>query len=438
MTKYDYLKRCVLARTPLEQKAWYTYMLAFPDVATHPWQDLEPLSAYPQADGMYFVDQVGDTAQKVLVKLSDVSTKAPVFHIQDSIDVDAGWLPSITSKLTTKLGNLVINTVALYPSLQTKLPYQDGPISVKGLEAQLAKRLVNEEEAKEDDITVPQYLDCLDRLWFFTQLAPLVNIAATAKLITRAPGTKELRKKLLEENTGKLSDPAVVADIVSQLDKHDKAYLAGDPVFAKGLSKKENTARKKLHQMYGETNDFDAGIGSDPILSSMDEGLDISPKNLTKYINDLRYASYSRGHSTQLAGYTYKVLQRSISGVDIVDTDCGTQRGYTRLITERNSSKLLSRFVKLSATDKDWTLVESPDQAKSYLGKVLITRSALYCQSAGNTLCYRCLGETFKGSAAAMTNLAASMSSEFMTLFLKRMHTSGFTLTTLEKKDLFT
>jgi hypothetical protein len=37
-----------------------------------------------------------------------------------------------------------------------------------------------------------------------------------------------------------------------------------------------------------------------------------------------------------------------------------------------------------------------------------------------------------------MTNLAASMSAEFMTLFLKRMHTSGFSLTTLEKKDLIT
>ena len=282
------------------------------------------------------------------------------------------------------------------------------------------------------------YLDCMDRIWFFTQLANLINIASTAKLITRAPGTKELRKKLLAEHKGELSDPAVVAGIVAQLDKHDKEYLAGDPVVSKGLSKKENTARKKLHQMYGETNDFDSGIGSDPILGSMDEGLDTNPKDLAKYVNDLRYASYSRGHSTQLAGYTYKVLQRSISGLDVIDTDCGTQRGYSRVITERNVSKLLSRFIKLSPTDKAWTVVADADQAKSYLGKNIVTRSALYCKSPGNTLCYLCLGETFKGSSAAMTNLAASMSAEFMTLFLKRMHTSGFTLTTIEKKDLFT
>ena len=422
----------------MEYKPWYTYMLAILTPATHDWKTLEVLTPYPQADGMYFVDALEGSEDRQLVKLTDTQPGQPVFHIQEPVAVDHSWLPSISGSFTTKLGNLVINTVALYPALQGKLPYQDGPISIKALEAVLAKRMVNEEDAKEGDITVTHYLDCMDRIWFFTQLASLINVASTAKLITRAPGTKELRKKLLAQHQGELSDPAVVATIVAELDKHDKAYLAGDPVVSKGLSKKENTARKKLHQMYGETNDFDSGMGSDPITGSMDEGLDTNPKDLAKYVNDLRYASYSRGHSTQLAGYTYKVLQRSISGVAIVDTDCGTQRGYTRLITERNAGKLLSRFVKLKPTDKDWTLVEDAAQANSYLGKNLVTRSAMYCKSPGNTLCYHCLGETFKGSSAAMTNLAAAMSAEFMTLFLKRMHTSGFTLTTIEKKDLFT
>ncbi len=170
----------------------------------------------------------------------------------------------------------------------------------------------------------------------------------------------------------------------------------------------------------------------------MDEGLSTSDKDLPKYINDLRYASYSRGSSTQLSGYTYKILQRSIAGITVVDEDCGTRQGFTRLITERNHSKLLSRYVKMSEQDKDWILVDSADQSKSYLGKRLVVRSPMRCLSPVPTLCYRCLGESFKGSASAMTNLAAAMSGEFMTLFLKRMHTSGFNLTTLEKKDLVT
>ena len=438
MTKTEYLKRCVVTLSPLEYPAWYMYMIGIPVPVSHPWQDLEPLTPYPQTDGMYFVDIDEATQAKSLVKITGTKPGEPVFHIQEPVEVDSSWLPTISGKFETKLGNLIVNAVALYPSLKGKMPYQDGPITVGKLEAYIGNRLEDDSAATENHISVSEQGDCIDRLWFFTSFAHLINIATTKKMISRAPGTKDLRKKLLAENKEKMSDPAVVASIVAQLDKHDKEFLADDPIFAKGLSKKENTARKKLHQMYGETNDFAASLGSDPITSSMDEGLDTSPKDLSKYMNDLRYASYSRGNSTQLSGYTYKVLQRSLSGVDIVDTDCGTQRGFERLVTKRTTAKLLGRFIKLTPKDKAWTLVETGQQAESYLGKAIYTRSAMYCKSPGNTLCYHCLGVTFKGSSAAMTNLAASMSSEFMTLFLKRMHTSGFSLTIIEKKDLIT
>lgn len=438
MIKIEYLKRCVQALSPLEFPHWYTYMLGIPMPAKHDWKETELLMPYPQEDGIYFVDMDEANENKVLVKLTDVKPGEPVFHIQELIDVDATWLPSISGSFQTKLGNLLINAVSIYPALQSKIPYLSGVVTVKSLENKVAKLLEDDNKATEDQISVSQYEDCINRLWFFNTFAKLINIAVTRRMVTAAPGTKELRKKLVEENKDKLSDPAVVASIVAKLDAHDKAYLAGDPMVEKGLSKKESTARKKLHQMYGETNDFDAKLGSDPILSSMDEGLSTDPKDLAKYINDLRYASYSRGHSTQWAGYAYKILQRSLSGLGIVDTDCKTQKGYTRLITDRNVGKLVGRYVKNNPADKQWGLVEDESQAGAYLGKRLVMRSALYCASADNTLCYMCLGETFKGSASAMTNLAASMSAEFMTLFLKRMHTSGFTLTTIEKKDLIT
>lgn len=438
MTKTEYLKRCVLALTPLEYPSWYVYMLGIALPAKHNWEELDLLSPYPQEDGMYFVDLEGEEQKKVLTKITDTKPGQAVFNIKEMIDVDHSWLPTISGNFQTKLGNLLLNAVALYPSVKAKLPYENGAIKVKDLEAKIAKLLESDDKATEHHISTSEQEACFDRLWFFTTISKLINIAATPKLVTRAPGTKELRKKLLAEHKDQLSDPAVVASIVAKLDEHDKEYLKDDPVVAMGLSKKENTARKKLHQMYGETNDFDAKLGSDPILGSMDEGLNTDPRDLSKYINDLRYASYSRGHSTQLAGYTYKILQRSLSGMDIVDTDCNTLKGYARLITKRNVNKLVGRYVKPKPTDKQWTLVESEDQAGSYMGQNLTMRSAMYCQSPNNTLCYRCLGETFKGSTSAMTNLAASMSAEFMTLFLKRMHTSGFTLTTIEKKDLIT
>lgn len=438
MLKVDYLKRCVTAVSPLENHDWYVYMLGIPLPTTQDWQTLPPLTPYCQNDGMYYVDQDPQSQAPVLTKIVDAKPGQPVFHIQELIDVDNSWLPTIAGQFKTKLGNLLINTVALYPSIGATLPYQDGPIQIKTLESKFGKLMVDDDAPAEGYLTVSQINDCMDRLWFFAQLSNLINIAVTPKLISRAPGTKELRKKLLKENEDKLTDPAVVASIAKQLEEHDRSYLAGDPVAEKGLSKKGSTARRKLHQMYGETNDFDASLTSDPIKGSMDEGLDHNEKDLAKYINDLRYASYSRGHSTQLAGYTYKILQRSISGIDVVDTPCSTQKGYPRLITERNTQKSVGRYFKPNPTDKQWSLMESSEQAGKYLGKVLTFRSAMYCTSGGNTICYACLGESFKGSGSAMTTLASSISSEFMTLFLKRMHTSGFGLTKIEKKDLVT
>ena len=62
----------------------------------------------------------------------------------------------------------------------------------------------------------------------------------------------------------------------------------------------------------------------------------------------------------------------------------------------------------------------------------------MYCQSKNNTICYKCLGENYKGVKNAINNIAATFSGELLRLFLKRMHTSGFSLVTVETQDLIT
>jgi hypothetical protein len=48
------------------------------------------------------------------------------------------------------------------------------------------------------------------------------------------------------------------------------------------------------------------------------------------------------------------------------------------------------------------------------------------------------MGESYKGSKNAMNNLAADFSGTLMGMFLKRMHTSGFSMTVIDNKDLVT
>ena len=426
-TKLQYLKECVKALSPLEDKRWYIGLLSslLPSTKAST-QELE-LTAKPQ--GMFYLKD----GQEVLIVDSKPGT--PLYHITDKITIDSSWLPHISKSIETTVGRLILNAAAIYPAVGTKIAYINTPIKIRAIESQIALKMKDDKDIKDPsvDITVQEYLTCMDRLWFFTKLSNLITVASTPKTVLPPPGINDLRKKLLADNEGKLSDPVVVATIANTLLAYDSEYLKDDPSAKFIIEGKGKTARKKLFHFYGETNDFGGSLASDPITSTMQEGIDTSEDVLPKYINDLRYASYSRGHSTQLSGYSYKILQRSLSGVEISGEHCGTKQGLDKLISK--PEQLLNRYVR---ADNQWLLIDSIDKAGTYLGKLVKVKSPMYCIEPGNAVCYSCLGATYKGNKNAINNIAAGFSGELMSLFLKRMHTSGFNLTNIKVKDLVT
>lgn len=433
--KLSYLKACFQALAPMEKKAWYVNVFAIPI-----GKEVTDLSSYDNLDlvatntGLMFVS-VSETG-KTLVPISDYKKGQPLFTMEDMIPVDGTWISTIKTAGEKRLGGLLINRVAIYPVVREKLPYIDTPITEHKIETLFSDRMIERVESKdpEKDVLISDYVDTMDRLWFFTGIANLITMASSYKTIAAPPGARELADKLVAENKDKLGDPVVVADIMSKLtDLHNKE-LEDDPVAKRMFDKKAITARKKLYLMYGETNDFVASLKSQPVTSTMSQGIDTSEEVFPRYMNDLRYASYSRGHSTQLSGYSYKILQRSLAGLEVTDTPCTTKVGLTRLISK--ADKVVGRYV---AKDGKWKLVENLNEAGTYLGKVVTVRSPAYCNTTNsNEVCYACLGEMYKGQKNAMNNLAADFSGELMNLFLKRMHTSGFGLTKIDDVDLFT
>lgn len=436
-TKLEYLKLCVQDAKPLEDLKWYINTMGIPTGLTSDISTLNHLDPYLKPDGMYFVEVV--EGQATQTKISDYAKDKPLFLPRDRLEVDSTWLKSIKSKMETNVGRLLINTVAIDYVFKDRVEYINKQFDIGKLQDILSVRVVDQHKLFADtpnSVSVQEYLDCIDRCWFFSKISKLVTVAASEKIITAAPGIDKLREKLLKENQDKLSDPVVVASVADQLNQYDVEYLKDDMAAKLILTgnKKGNTARKKMYQMYGDVNDFDQSGSSMPITGTMNQGVDTSDDVLPKYINDLRYASYSRGHSTQLSGYSYKILQRSLSGLEVTDQDCMTTKGLKRVPTK--GSRLVNRYV--STGGSKWTLVETPEQGDKYLGQVVTVRSPMYCQSKGNTICYKCLGENYKGIKNAVNNIAANFSGELMTLFLKRMHTSGYTLTTINPEDLFT
>ena len=434
-TKLEYLKKCIVSGNIIGNKSWYIMCFAIPHLKNENYDinTKERYSIVTKLDGLYYLDF--DKDHKLApIKIVDYITNKPLFSFQDKIVVDKTWLPTITSEIETKIGILIVNALILYPSLKNKVSYINTPIKVSDIESLLVNKVKNNDVATEKDITVPEMIDCIDRLNFLSNLATIISVAATPKTITAPPGINKKKEELLKKYEGQLNDPVKVVELEKELTTIDNEYLADDPAAKNIFNNKSKTARKKLFLMYGETADFISTKGNNVITNSLSEGISITPEDFPKYMNDLRSGSFDRGASTALAGYSYKILQRSLSGVKILNTKCDTTRGIKRVITDKNFKKIINRYIKKN----DWILVDDIDTAKSYIGKEVEIRSIMYCRSPGNTICYACMSESYKDSPTASTTLAANISSVLLNTFLKKMHSSGLDTGKIDLNDLIT
>lgn len=419
-TKLEYLKKVIQnydnEETMLGNKQWYTYCFAIPLL-----NDTTPsgvyLEAFTKKDGIYYLDRVDGVL--VETKISDYTQKSPLFVFQDYVDVDESWLPSIKGKQSVKIGNLILNSFIMYPTFGKLVPYIAEKIDVKTINKHLIHFTVDDDLVDDSHISTDKFVQCYDRLNYLTVLGTIVSMGASYKTVTKAPGTDELKKTLIKKFNGDLSGTNG-AEFESELKKLDEEYLKGDEVAEKVFNKNSYNNRMKMMASYGAASDFDENTQFIP--KPLSEGLDTDPDNFPYYMNDLRYASYSRGGSTAKSGYVYKVLQRSLSSIVVVNQPCNTKNGLVKLITDKEHGKLVGREVKDGGK---WVLVKTTDMAKNYINKTMEVRSPMYCTSPGNTLCYSCLSVSYKDNESAISNAAANISSAFMTLFLKRMHASA-------------
>lgn len=440
LTKLEYLKKA-FAANKIENKSWYFSCFAIPllrdDVN---WEKKNWLDIVTKPDGLYFVDIKDNTIKtwvdnKQLTKISDYVKDEPLFKFQDIIQVDPSWGPFITSKFETKLGNLIINALCLYPAFKNKLGYVDGQIKVSTIEKMIAEKVVSDKDAKETDISVSEMIDCFDRLGFLTNLANIINIASTKKAITPAPDLAKKKQELLKQYEGQLSDPVKLVEFEQALIKIDNDYLADDPAAKNIFNKKSKNARRKMYMIFGDTMDFEKVTYAKTIESSLLEGVSTDEEDFPKYMNDLRIGSFARGSSTQLGGYTYKILQRSLSSLSISPIECNTKRGLKRVINDYNAPKLLNRYVALNGK---WTLIDSIDTAKKLIGKEIVIRSSMYCTSPKNTICYKCMNEVYKDIPSGVTNIASELSGVLLSLFMQLTHGKTNESTTIQMKDLVT
>lgn len=438
MTRFEYLKKCITSGKVIENKNWYITCFAIPLLKEDPtWQDhAVQYNVVTKSDGLYYID-IDEAGAFVLVKLIDAKPNLPLFNFQEVLEVDSTWLPNIATKQASKIGVIIVNALILYPCFGNRLGYQnpgvDKNMKMEDIETLLVNKAKSPDVAGPNDILVSEMVDCIGRFSFLSNISTLISVAATPKAITPPPGIAKIRNDMAKEYEGQLNDPVKVVELEGRLNQIDADYLADDPAAKNIFNRKSQTARKKMFLIYGETKDFVPGDGN-VVVPPLSSGVDTSPENFPKYMNDLRHASHSRGASTQYAGYSYKVLQRSLSGLTIVKQPCNTTRGVKRNITKATFNKLVNRYVK----DGGWKLVNSVEEAKKYIDTTVEIRSSMWCTSPGNTVCYMCMSENYKNSPNGISNLAATISDTLLNMFLKMMHGTITQVIEIKMDDLVT
>lgn len=424
-TKLEYLKLAAL-NNKFENKSWFISCFAIPVLKQNDtWENTPGLyNIVTQPDGLYYVDSKDpeiktDLNNRQLIKITDHKKGEPLFKFNDLIDVDNTWNQYIKSKIQTRLGVFIINALILLPVFKGKLEYINDAITIDKIESMLVQRVVNDDVAKPTDITVSEMIQCFDRFNFLTNLANIVNIAASYKIITPPDGIDAIRAKLLKEYDGQLHDPVKLVELENKLREVDNEYLSDDVAAKHVLNGKTKKARTKMYLIVGDTLDFKKSVETDPVTQSLLDGISSSEKDFPKYMNDQRVGSFARGASTQLGGYTYKILQRSLSNIVISPVPCDTKRGLKRLITDSTTNKLLNRYI---LSGGKWVLIDTVTESKKYANKTVEMRSAMYCISPKNTICYKCLSEVYKDTPAGVTNMASDLSAVLLSLFMQLTH----------------
>lgn len=438
LTKLEYFKAAVVANK-IENKTWYNTCFGIPLLQDDTnWESKDQLDIVTKPDGLYFIDVEDDETKskvngKKLTKISDYVNGEPLFKFQDVVTIDPSWGGFVTSKIDTKIGNLIINALILYPSVKNKLGYINGVITIKDIEKKLSEKVVSDNEATPEDISVSEMIDCFERFSFLSNLANIINLSATKKSITPPPNIDKIKSDLMKEYEGQLHDPVKLVEFEQKLIAIDNEYLADDPAAKNIFNNKSKTARKKLFLIYGDTMDFEKTTSAKTAAGSLTEGLSTDPEDFPKYMNDLRVGSFARGDSTQLGGYTYKILQRSLSSLSISNTECNTKRGLKRIITSHNVSKLVNRYVSINGK---WTLIATTEEAKKLIDKEVVIRSSMFCTSPKNTICYKCMNEIYKNIPTGITNIASELSGVILGMFMKLTHGKINESTTIELSDL--
>lgn len=350
------------------------------------------------------------------VELDHKDINTPVFGVEDKITIDNTWINNVSEITETTVGRLLANKILLEDNFKDKIPYINKAVTVKKMEQQIGNLM------RAGTISVDEYIKFASAVSFITNFSKIVTVSATEKAITPPPGIEKFKKELTkkyDEKFGKdwKTKRAIVQQWQDEILQLDKDYIKDDPSYGILMSGKiTSNARVKMFLTFGGEAGFDKTSGKvTTVENSLEKGYPKEAKQLSAVFNSSRVGSFDRGHETQKGGAAAKDILRATSAIKISKGDCGSKKGYTLEVNKANAGFLTGRYML------DGKKIEN---GEDLIGKEIVIRSTMYCQTPGSTYCSICSGDVAAATPTGVSLRLLDVSNTLLSLSLKGMHNS--------------
>lgn len=346
------------------------------------------------------------------------------FRFKDKIDLEPGDLVNVKEKVTTLVGNVMVNqTVLCYP-FKDRIPFIAGEIKIGKIEDKIAELLETPPEDPSERDPQKIYTDELESKYYpaafsLTGWCQLATPAATPYTIVTAPDMAKRRTALYEQYKDQLDDPAIVAKIMSELIKYDIEFQSQDPEkgFLRPGSKDFDVVRAKAYISHAIEYDFENRNKITVIQNPLSEQWDIN--KLPEMANSLIDGSFNRGAMTALGGEAAKFIGRFFMNTAIAEDDCGSRLGLEHTVTKENEEGFHWSYF---FDEKNVLTLMTPEIAAASHGKRYLFRSPLFCHTTDGNFCVKCIGKRFENTKTALGALATEVGSIIMGIQMSAMH----------------
>lgn len=433
MTPNQYLLYAIQKKLHLDS-VWYRYAFTVARESDTLKAKLYPGKLVQEPFGFFYVDD----ELKVNKIQGELKPNQPLFAKNDPITITKEWIPSLQeNSVETTIGRLIVN-LFIVEAFGDKIAYMNekfSPSDVEGKIAAVVQSTPPEGTARDPKgFYIDEYIKFCESVSFLENLSNIFSHSVSRVGVLPAPGRKEFKQELLKKYEGRLNDPVEMSKFEEELGQYDINYLKNDPAYGTFMKGKTAKSRAKLFMSQGgEANNFSSSMEVTPIIPALEDGIALDDKGFTASANMIRFGSFARGAETVNGGVVAKGLNNAADNWVVVDGDCGSKLGITRVYTGSETFRLIGRTAII-----DGKLVEIPDQetASKFDGKSVILRSPLYCKMESTRTCSKCAGPELSIYKKGVTIPLGEVSSGILTDSLKMMHDSSLSAAVMDLKSV--